>query len=235
LRTARYARNLTQQDLAGAAFSKSYISAVERNQMTPSISALRFLAERLAVPLAYLLGEYETPLHTSEAEALEQQLQEVEELLYQGHPAAALERLGPRTANSALRQQNPARWDWLLGWALLQQHQKAEALELMEQRLQEDETRQSPCALGHFAFTLATAKADEHGAVAENQFQTALRCASEIDDPRLLCRIEEQYGALLAAQGRYRDAYLHQRAAVVAAGRLRSAASIKMEAEGSVL
>jgi tetratricopeptide (TPR) repeat protein len=47
LRQVRRQRNLTQQELAGDRFSKSYVSAVENNRIKPSPEALRFFAERL--------------------------------------------------------------------------------------------------------------------------------------------------------------------------------------------
>lgn len=67
LRTARLAAKKTQQELAGGRFSKSYISAVERGKMTPSIQALDYLADQLTVSQAYLLGETELALSTSPA------------------------------------------------------------------------------------------------------------------------------------------------------------------------
>ena len=57
VRAARVAANLTQQDLAGSDFSKSYISAIERGKMTPSFQALHLLAGRLGRPISYFLGE----------------------------------------------------------------------------------------------------------------------------------------------------------------------------------
>jgi len=50
IRQVRHLRNLTQQALAGDRFSKSYVSAVERNRIAPSPRALRFFAERLGQP-----------------------------------------------------------------------------------------------------------------------------------------------------------------------------------------
>lgn len=55
LRKARLARNLTQSEVAQQQFSVSYISAVERGQIKPSLGALEKLSERLRVPLAELL------------------------------------------------------------------------------------------------------------------------------------------------------------------------------------
>src|SRR5690349_565672 len=57
LRAARLAAHLTQEELAGERFSKSYISALERGKMVPSLQALTYLADTLEVPLSYLLGE----------------------------------------------------------------------------------------------------------------------------------------------------------------------------------
>src|SRR5262249_18460979 len=57
VRAARYAARLTQDELAGQVYSKSYISAVERGKMTPSFLALGLLAERLGVTRSSLLGE----------------------------------------------------------------------------------------------------------------------------------------------------------------------------------
>jgi transcriptional regulator with XRE-family HTH domain len=211
LRAARYALNLTQQELAGTTFSKSYISAIERGRMMPSIPALRLLATRLEVPLAALLGEDAPPqggTDTPAEEVLAGRLGEAETLLHQGDPSAALERLGSDEVGARLRQQNTAHWDWLRGWALLQLGQEAEALTLLQQGLQEAEKNQAPCPLGHFAFTLATVQAakQDHGA-AEHGFQTALRSAEAAADPTLLSLAQEHYAALLAAQGRYQHAY----------------------------
>src|SRR5215471_3490389 len=59
LRRARLNRNLTQGEVAKNQFSVSYVSAVERGQIRPSLGALERLAERLQVPLTDLLGEGE--------------------------------------------------------------------------------------------------------------------------------------------------------------------------------
>ena len=64
LRAARLAAKKTQQRVAGGRFSKSYISAIERGKMTPSVQALEYLADQLVVPMAYFLGETELDLST---------------------------------------------------------------------------------------------------------------------------------------------------------------------------
>src|SRR5438067_13910150 len=50
IRHARQQRHLTQRELAGDQFSKSYVSAVEHNRIRPSPKALHLLAERLGQP-----------------------------------------------------------------------------------------------------------------------------------------------------------------------------------------
>ncbi len=47
IRQARRQRNLTQTELGGDRFSKSYVSAIERNKIPPSPDALKFFAEQL--------------------------------------------------------------------------------------------------------------------------------------------------------------------------------------------
>ena len=56
LRKARLARNLTQSEVAQQRFSVSYLRAVERGQIRPSLGALEKLSERLRVPLTEILG-----------------------------------------------------------------------------------------------------------------------------------------------------------------------------------
>ena len=53
LRLMRRQQSLTQTDLGGDQFSKSYISAVERDKIVPSFEALHFFAERLGQPRDY--------------------------------------------------------------------------------------------------------------------------------------------------------------------------------------
>src|SRR5690348_1550002 len=55
LRAARKARGLTQEALAAPEFTKSYVSAVEREKARPSLRALEFMAGRLSIPLRDLV------------------------------------------------------------------------------------------------------------------------------------------------------------------------------------
>jgi tetratricopeptide (TPR) repeat protein len=50
IRQVRQFRHLTQRELAGERFSKSYVSGVEHNRIRPSAEALRFFAQQLGQP-----------------------------------------------------------------------------------------------------------------------------------------------------------------------------------------
>lgn len=55
IRQLRRQSSLTQTELGGMRFSKSYVSAVERTKITPSIEALHFFAEQLDQPTDYFI------------------------------------------------------------------------------------------------------------------------------------------------------------------------------------
>lgn len=165
LRTARLAANLTQQELAGETFSKSYISAVEQGRMIPSIPSLSVLAARLGVAMSYLLGEIDMDLSKAverrpeapqqgrpPAPAQESQVQQVlaeaEQSIRQRQPAQALELLRnlDQPFINQLMKQYP-RWYMLMGWSLILQYQVQEARDVLQQGLQLVETqRQAPGA-----------------------------------------------------------------------------------------
>ncbi len=68
IREVRSKLGLTQSQLASPEFSISYISAIERGKIRPSLKALSILARRLDVPLTFLLeGE---PAGAAEARAV---------------------------------------------------------------------------------------------------------------------------------------------------------------------
>src|SRR5579872_4312091 len=58
LRAARQAKKYTQSQLASPDFSVSYISAIERGQIHPSLRALEILARRLELSSTQLLLEH---------------------------------------------------------------------------------------------------------------------------------------------------------------------------------
>lgn len=55
IRAARLEQRLTQEQLGGRDFSKSYVSELERDHRTPRLTTLKILARRLNRPLSYFL------------------------------------------------------------------------------------------------------------------------------------------------------------------------------------
>lgn len=154
VRTARIAANKTQQQLAGETYSKSYISAVERGKMTPSVQALGILAERLGLPMSYFLGESEADLgalaETSAAlrpspererqmreEAALLTLSEAEGLIRQNQPDEALRVLNAdaNEPSQDLPLAERPRWYLLAGRALIRKQWFQEAMPLLEKGL----------------------------------------------------------------------------------------------------
>jgi len=68
IREVRTRLDMTQAQLAAPEFSISYISAIERGKIRPSLKALSVLARRLDVPLTFLLEG--SPSDASEARAI---------------------------------------------------------------------------------------------------------------------------------------------------------------------
>jgi tetratricopeptide (TPR) repeat protein len=154
VRIARIAANLTQQELAGGTYSKSYISAVERGKMTPSFQALQMLAERLGRPISFFLGEGDTnpqawatsgaatsTLPDEERQQREQEarnmLIEAEAWLVKGQADKALAalRVEANEPPAALPLAERPRWYWLAGWAGVWGHRYTEAIGWLEHGL----------------------------------------------------------------------------------------------------
>ncbi|WP_432666007.1 helix-turn-helix transcriptional regulator [Wukongibacter baidiensis] len=55
IRFLRKEQNMTQEELAGGQFTKSYISLIERGKINPSMKALNYIAEKLNKPVSLLL------------------------------------------------------------------------------------------------------------------------------------------------------------------------------------
>jgi transcriptional regulator with XRE-family HTH domain len=222
LRRARIAANKTQQELVGDTYSKSYLSAVERGKMMPSFQALGVLAERLCVPISYLLGEVDPPANpeaaisspsTLEAEAREEHLRlrrEAEELLQRGHDEEAALFL-QRHAEVA-QQSGDARTRGVVLAALVRLHtargEYTQALTTAREALEVAQAHADYATVGQVQLTLATASAViQNETAAEQAFQSALTAFEQAGQSDWLSYTHEQYGHFLAARQRYQDAY----------------------------
>ena len=117
IRELRTSKDLTQAQLALPAFSISFISALERGKICPSLRALFFLAKRLGVSPAYLLGGgpssreraagvgYVSP-NAQAAQISEVALRQAEVLLLQQDLAQAEARLAPLRSELLTIEQN---------------------------------------------------------------------------------------------------------------------------------
>lgn len=134
LRAARIAQHYTQSQLAAPDFSVSYISAIERGQIHPSLRALEILAGRLGLSSTQLLparSQQEEQLSASSSitergdDEIELLLLEAQIQIRQGiaeQAIAQLEKLSPKK----LKRLQQLQYHYLLGWAYYKQAQYQE-------------------------------------------------------------------------------------------------------------
>ena len=129
LRAARLARKYTQSQLAQPDFSVSYVSAIERGQIHPSLRALQIFAQRLGISSSDLLSEQKTvqalqgfsekvAAHEKK-EDIELQLLEAQIYIYQGNERQAVTLLRNLSSDDLTSEQE-IRKRYLLGWAFYQ-------------------------------------------------------------------------------------------------------------------
>ena len=126
LRAARLARKLTQSQLARPDFSVSYVSAIERGQIEPSLRALEIFAQRLGTTSTDLLSKSgghlksgiaeKVTVHGSE-QKIELELLEAQLSILQKDYSKALELL-QSLSSSAFSADQEIRQCYLLGMAL---------------------------------------------------------------------------------------------------------------------
>ena len=112
IRAARQAKKYTQSQLAVPDFSVSYISAIERGQIHPSLRALEILARRLGLSSTELLSadvrsenSSSVPISApaNEEVAIELALLEAQIAILQGAALEAIAQLNRRRTTSKVR------------------------------------------------------------------------------------------------------------------------------------
>jgi len=135
IRAMRLARKMTQSQLAKPDFSISYISAIERGQIQPSLRALAILASRLGLPSTQPLTSHTTEDTANDFmlrgsrhldEVVELELLEAQVAIWQDAIQEAIELL-QQLATKNLRQQQQARLYYLLGRTYQQVRQYEES------------------------------------------------------------------------------------------------------------
>src|SRR5260370_5006202 len=147
LRAARLAKKYTQSQLASPDFSVSYISAIERGQIEPSLRALEIFALRLGTTSTNLLstapsGANGTAVIEStiqSAEEIELQLLQAQVFIQQGAEQRAITLLRNLTSPTLTTQQQ-IRLSYLLGWVYsnLAMFQEAESALAEAEKLARD-------------------------------------------------------------------------------------------------
>ena len=144
LRTARIAQHLTQSQLAAPDFSVSYISAIERGQIHPSLRALEILASRLGLSSTQLLPNRSQaedrasslfPLPEREEEEIDLAFIEINVSLYEGNTAHALAQLN-RIPQKRLKRPQFLRHRFLTGWSHYKNAQFQQAEYVFNEALQ---------------------------------------------------------------------------------------------------
>ena len=156
LRAARIAQKITQGQLAAPDFSVSYISAIERGQIHPSLRALEILSMRLGLSSTQLLPNRAQQDELDQAHASQPEreedghaltLLEIQLLLYQGESQAAL-RLLETLPLKKLKQLQQLQYRYFTGWA----HFIAESVPESEQAFLE--ARQLATDMGEHYFII---------------------------------------------------------------------------------
>lgn len=136
LRAARITQHYTQSQLAAPDFSVSYISAIERGQIHPSLRALEILASRLGMSSTQLLpsksqqeerASAAAALSEREEDEVELDLLDAQILIIQGEAQSAITLL-EHTSTRRLKREHQLQLRYLLGWAYykINQYQESE-------------------------------------------------------------------------------------------------------------
>jgi tetratricopeptide (TPR) repeat protein len=144
LRAARVAQHYTQSQLAAPDFSVSYISAIERGQIHPSLRALEILATRLGLSSTQLLpnrsqpeDRLSMPLSTSERDddEVELSLLEAHIAIKEGAIEQAIAQLS-KLSTKRLKRPQQLQQRYLLSWAYYKDAQFQECEYMLTEALQ---------------------------------------------------------------------------------------------------
>jgi HTH-type transcriptional regulator, quorum sensing regulator NprR len=193
IREARTDKGMSQKDLVGERFSKSYISSIERGKITPSLKALEYIARRLELSVAYLL----TGVHPGAND--------------NGVGLSAL--LGDQTFEADA----PPRWDALLTEAriLHEQGQNEQSQHLLSTKIRVRQLSTEQLKVYHFLQAqIALAYNDDESALSELEIVREL--AEKTGDQEHLARLRQLAGTLYTRQGKIVQAIEQSRQALAA-------------------
>ncbi|MHB8599394.1 MAG: helix-turn-helix domain-containing protein [Ktedonobacteraceae bacterium] len=209
LRAARLARRYTQSQLAAPDFSVSYISAIERGQIHPSLRALEILARRLDLNSSHLLPDRSqsddgvpTPALSRDGDEMDLALIESQIAILQGNAQQAIPRLS-RLPHKGMKSAQQLRQCLLLGWAYLLTDQLPESEQsLLDVEKHAKEQHNTPTLL-HALYLLGQVYTAMYNH--EQAQQGYERCLAEMEqavplDPFLQSQVYNLLGQEYAAQ-----------------------------------
>src|SRR5438874_7713929 len=200
IRAARQAKKYTQSQLALPDVSVSYISAIERGQIHPSLRALEILAGRLGLTSTQLLPARSQPEERAgggpsslerEEEEIELALLDAQVMIKQGAAAHAAERL-MKLPPKRLKPHHLLEYRYLLGWAYLEDEHFQEAeyalSDALQQAKEQDNQLLHPRILHLLALTHA-AMNNMPQALLLDQRSLDLLAANKASDPFFVAQV----------------------------------------------
>lgn len=209
IRAERLAQKLTQSQLALPEFSVSYISAIERGQIHPSLRALEILAQRLGLPSAELIPSHTQSNSTTgitmnsaknDDAAFELEILVAHTHILQGAAPKAITQL-KELATNKLRGSSLIRYHYLLGWAYLltaQWQACMDALAEAEIIAKECNDDSNSLLISNLMGMAYAATGDYMQALKTHQYCLTLAEKRQPQDPFFLCHLYNQLGQHLA-------------------------------------
>lgn len=217
IREARVAKRLTQSQLARPDFSVSYISAIERGQIHPSIRALEILATRLGLSSTQLLpsqvpGEggqaLASGLFLRGEDEVDLALLEMQIYICQGTAARALTQL-QKLAPKNLKRRQQAHVRYLLGWAYRDTGKLHEAETTFNEATQLAKDLSDTSISAHISYLLGTVYAAMRNyaqALLLHQHCLTLLEGSQVQDPFFIAQVYANMGQYYIHLGRVEQA-----------------------------
>jgi tetratricopeptide (TPR) repeat protein len=195
----------TQSQLASTDFSVSYISAIERGQIRPSLRALEILAQRLGLASAALLPQhgqsddhYRASISTFKTDGalLELEFLEAQISILQGAADQAIAQLEKIAANH-LQDRHLTQQRYLLGWAYLHAAQFQKCQEILVEAKELADKQNDHYSSLHIYHILGMAFAATHDhprALQAHQHCLKLLDTLQPHDPFFRCHIYTSLG-----------------------------------------
>ncbi len=235
LRARRKSMRMSQHQLGGGDFSPSYVSAVERGKIRPSLKALYILSDRLGQPVTYFLQDEG---RTNSADVLEEGLNAATVDIYHGKPADAIARLEQVTLNGEPPEAHAKLHMWL-GEAYVANRQPAEAIRHLQEALRLAEAAGNSSLAAHARLYLGAAYyRQQKPQLALDVHRLCLKAIEDgtVKDLGFTLHVYNSLGEDLLALGLEKDALAYYESAMQAARRatdLRSLAGAHWAASAS--